>query len=491
MGPADPSNDAARGAARDAGVYVGGMILTRLLSFVMVPIYAHHLGARALGVLELLDTADLAAVTLFSAALADPVIRNIRAAPTPDARRTVTSTTVLSLCALGALVSALGVAASPALAQHWIRDPSRANALAMTFASVAFQGVLEVPLAILRGDGRAGAFVGWTLSRAALGFALNVLFVLPLGMGVSGICLSSLLTSALFALVLGAITLRESGIRWHAPTLRRLLAFGWPLVPGALALLALQHTRAVQLNAWCTLEEVGVWSLGARFGALVSTTLGSPIRNAWGARMYAVWEAPDGPARYARAGTVFVAVYLSAALGLALLAPDLVALVAPPSFAAARWVIPSVAVGYALKEIAEYFRNGLLVGGDPRALAWFEPAVALVDAVVGWFVVARWGFAGALALGPAVFALYALGLHAAARRALPARYEYRAMAAIAAAALVLGVAGSLARTGSRLGDAAAHLALALALPLGLLLAFARSAEGRAVLGALRRRALRW
>lgn len=491
MGPPSPSNDAARGAARDASAYLAGMVITRILGFVMVPIYAHHLGARELGVLELLDTADLAAVTLFSAALADPVIRNIRAAPDEAARRAVTATTVLALCVLGAVVGALGIAASPLLARVWIRDPARTAALAMTFASVAFQGVLEVPLAILRSEGRAGAFVGWTLSRAVLGFALNVLFVVAMDLGVAGICLSSLLSSALFASVLGAMTLRASGIQWDTPTLRRMLAFGWPLIPGALALLALQHTRAVQLNAWCSLEEVGVWSLGARFGSLVSSTLGNPIRNAWTARMYAVWESPQGPARYVRAGTVFVALYASAALGLSLLAPDVLAVIAPSSFAPAAWVIRSVAAGYALKEVAEYFRNGLLVGGNARALAWFEPAVAVLDAVAGWFVVARWGFAGALALGPAVFAVYALGLHAAARRALPVRYEYGAMIGITAAAVLLGLLGTSVRTGSRWIDAAAHLAIGLSLPLALLGLAARTEDGRAALRALRQRAAGW
>lgn len=484
--PARPANTPSVGAARDASAYLLAMVVTRILGFVMVPIYAHHLGARELGVLELLDTADLTAVTLFSAALADPVIRNVRAAADAAERRRVISTTVLALCALGALVSAVGVLASPTLARVWIRDPSRADVLMMTFASVAFQGVLEVPLAILRGDGRAGAFVGWTLSRATLGFALNVLFVVPMNLGVAGICLSSLVTSALTATALGVLTLRENGRSFDGAVLARLLRFGWPLLPGALALIALGHTRSVQLNEFCTLEEVGVWSLGVRFGVQVSSSLGSPLRNAWSARMYEVWAEPDGPTRYARAATLFFGLYASAALGLTLLAPELVALVAGPAFSAARWVIPSVAVGYALREMGEFFRNGLLVGGDARALAWFEPLVAVLDIAAGWVVVQRWGFRGALVVSPVVFLVYAVGLHAASRRVLPVRYDYAAFGAITAAAALLGVAGTAVRTGSLPLDLALHLALALSLPATLAALAARTDDGRAAMGALRR-----
>jgi O-antigen/teichoic acid export membrane protein len=319
-----------------------------------------------------------------------------------------------------------------------------------------------------------------------LGFALNVLFVVPLRMGVAGICLSSLVTAALFAIALGARTLRDVGFGFDASLLRRLLRFGWPLLPGALALIALGHTRAIHLNAWCSLEEVGVWSLGARFGVQVSASLGSPLRNAWSARMYAVWAEPDGPQRFARAAALFVGLYASAALGLALLAPELVALMGGRGFGAARWVIPSVAAGYALREVGEFFRNSLLVGGDARALAWFEPLIAVIDFALGWYAVKRWGLTGALAVGPVVFLLYALGLHAAARRVLPVAYPYRTMGVIAASAVILGVAGAQVRTGDLLRDGLAHLALALVLPGALLVAVARSPEGRAALGALRR-----
>ncbi|MFO0630802.1 MAG: lipopolysaccharide biosynthesis protein [Polyangiales bacterium] len=478
------------GAARDAGAYLAAMVATRVLGFVMVPVYARTLGPRELGVLELLDTADLTAITLFSAALADPVIRNVRAAQDEAERRRVISTTVLALCALGAAVSLLGVLASPALARVWMRDPSRVDVLRMTFASVAFQGVLEVPLAVLRGEGRAGAFVAWTLSRAALGFALNVLFVVPLRMGVAGICLSSLITAALYATALGAHTLRAVGVAFDRALLHRLLRFGWPLLAGALALIALGHTRSIHLNAWCSLEEVGVWALGARFGMQVSASLGAPLRNAWSARMYAVWAEPDGPQRFARVATLLLGLYASAALGLALLAPELVALVAGPRFAAARWVIPAVAVAYALREMGEFFRNALLVGGDARALAWFEPAVAVLDFALGWYAVKRWGLAGAMAVGPVVFLLYAAGLHAAARRVLPVPYSYRAMAGITAVAVTLGALGAAVRTGSWVVDGLAHLALALVLPGALLVGVARTPEGRALLGALRRSAAR-
>ena len=157
---------------------------------------------------------------------------------------------------------------------------------------------------------------------------------------------------------------------------------------------------------------------------------------------------------------------------------------APPSFAAAAGVVPAVAWGYALRELAEYFRNGLLVARKTRPLALVEPCLAVLDVALGWALVSRFGLAGAAATSIVVFGAYAVVTHAVARRALPVDYEYRRMAACAGIAAALGFTGWALRTGSAAGDVALKAALMAAVPalvLGLVL---REEGDREVLRAL-------
>src|SRR5579884_2732863 len=129
--------------------------------------------------------------------------------------------------------------------------------------------------------------------------------------------------------------------------------------------------------------------------------------------MYAVWASPEGAVAYRRAGTLIAFGLAWVATAVAVFARPAVALLAPPAYARAAVVAPAVAFAFALRELGDYFRNGLLGGGDTRAIAWIEPVLAVVDVGLGVALVARYGLVGAVVVSPVVFALYALAMHAA------------------------------------------------------------------------------
>lgn len=481
---------ALRALARQSSVYALTMLVSRAMSFVMVPVYTHRLGAADYGLAELLDTVDQVALVLFASAISDPFIRHLHDAPDTRGRDRVTATAIAFLAGVGALVALAGALASPVLAAPLLRDASRAPLLRLTFAAVAFQAMLEIPLTRFRADDRPLHFAAWTLARTGLGLALNLAFIAALDLGVRGLVLSTLIASAVTATALCALTLRRTGLVFDLAILRRMLAFGWPLVPGALSIIALHHSRSYVLNHYGTLADVGRWALGFKFGSLLAQVIGSPLRNAWTAQMFVIWAGPDGHARFARALTLFVGLFGWAALALTVAAPDVIAALAPPSFARAALVIPAVAFAFALREVAEFFRNGLVLGGNTRPVAWIEPILALVDLALGVALVSRFGLTGAIAATPLVFGLYALALHQAVRRVLPVAYEYRRLAALAALAVGLSIVGYRGLDAPRWVNLALRAGIIVAYPaLAALLVF-RAPDERAAMDALRRR-LRW
>jgi len=490
-----PSDDTSLArVASDGTVYFLAALVGRALSVGMVPIYTHRLGPSDYGVLELLNTVDLLVIAAFSTPLTDPVYRHVHDAPQGRARDTVISTAILAVAAAGVVTALVGVALSGPLARLLFhRTEGRADLLALTFASVTFQAVMEVPLAVKRGFGEARGAALWGVLRTALGLALNLAFIVGAGLGVRGAVLSTLVASALVALAVCVGMLRRTGLRFDGAVLVRMLRFGWPLLPGALALTVLGRSRVFALNAHASPTDVGVWALGYNFGALLVSVLGHPLRVAWMAHMYRLWEAPDGhgPARYRRGGTWLVATLAWAAAALTAWAPEFVRWMAPSVFAPAARVAPAVAWGYVLRELAEYFRNGLLVARKTLPIALLEPALALFDLALGWLLVSRHGLAGAAVASVLVFATYALGMHAVVRRALPVRYEYARMAACGGLAFVLGMVGWCWRSGSTGLDLGVKTLLVLAIPMAQFGWVLRDEDDRAVLRALGSRLLLW
>ncbi len=494
--PADgPGPAAVRAHLRRLGthsaVYTLGMALARLASLAMIPLYTRALNPAQYGVLELVDTAELVIVVIVSAALTDPLLRFFTQAPDATSRARVVSTLTLTILGVGALMSTVGVLGAPGLSRLIFHASANTGLLRLALASVAFQAVIEVPLALFRAKDRSALWVTSVLGRHVLGLGLNVLFLLVYHLGVYGIVLSQLASSTVVSALLVVTTLRRYGTAFDLAILARVARFGWPLIPGALALIGLQHTLSYVLNAYGTLSDVGVWSTGFKFGITVTLVLGQPLRNAWSAQMYTVWASPDGPRTYARTGTVIVATVLAGATGLSALSREIIAIFATPAYARAALVIPAVAFGFALRELADYFRNGLFVGGDTRAVAWIEPALAVFDLALGIVLVRHWGLVGAIATSPLVFGLYALAMHHASRRVLPVSYEYAPMAALAG--LALGLSGVCLWLHPRSLALAVGIKLAVVslYPIVAVALVFRAPGDRLALRALRRRVVGW
>jgi O-antigen/teichoic acid export membrane protein len=431
-----------------------------------------------------LDTLDLVVIAAFSTALTDPVVRHLHDARNPRDRERVISTAVLSLLVCGALIAVVGALASPAIAAWMLRDRSRADLVAYTLLSVTSQAVIEVPFAVMRYEEKRWSAAAWSLSRMVLGLVLNIALIVALKLGLKGMVLANLVASTALGVALVVRTLQRTGLAFERAALVRMLHFGAPLIPGALAMIALGHQRSYVLNAYTSLTVVGIWAFGYRFGAAVTYALGHPLRAAWSSRMYALWDTPDGPARYRNVGTWAVALYAWAAATLSTFAPELVHWMAPASFARAVAVVPAVAWSCALREVAEYFRSGLLLARNVRHLAWLEPLLALVDFALGLALIARFGLVGAIIASPVVYALYAFMMHAAVRRVLPVRYDYARMFLCATLAALASIAGHAAPLVLKPVVVAAY-------PIALVWLVLRSPEEREALRALRASLGRW
>lgn len=488
--PANDPNQTARALKRLASrgaIYTLGMLLSRAFSILLIPLYTRLLSPADYGLLELVDTADLVVITIFAAAVTDSVLRFFNDAKSPAERAAVVGTATLSLASVGLAVSIVGALFASRLSAALLGSEHYARMLQFTFLAVTSQAVLEVPMAVARGADRPVLWVFAMLSRYVFGLALNVFFLTRMHYGPFGMVLSSFTSSTTFCLLGVALMVRTYGATFSLPLLVRIWKFGWPIIPGSLALVALQHSRSYVLNAYCTLADVGVWSLGYKFGVVITVALGQPLRNAWNAQMYSVWEGSDGPSAFRRVATVLCFVLLWAAFAVSALSSEAVALMAAPAYQAARIVVPGVAFGFAFRELADFFRNNLFVARRTAPIAVIEPALAVLDLALGVMLISRYGLRGAIAATPLSFGAYAFVMFLAARRALGVRYEVGRILLSLALAVAMTLVALNVNTHHTVTNVALKLALIALFPLlGVGLVF-RSDEDRALLRSLRSR----
>jgi O-antigen/teichoic acid export membrane protein len=291
-----------------------------------------------------------------------------------------------------------------------------------------------VPLALLRIQDRPRLFSALAVARHAVNIAGKVVLV-SRGWGISGILWADLAATAVFALALLPVLVRNAAPAFSVPLLRDVLAFALPKVPHGVLVQVLNLADRKILDVFSTRAEVGLYHMGYTFGGGVKFAL-SAFEPAWGPFVYAQAREADGPARLARIASWAYAAFAGAALGVAALGPDLLRLMTPrnPAFHAAAPVIPVVALAYLLHGVFLLTSIGIGIARAARYYPMVTAAAAAANIGANLLLVPRFGAMGAAWATVLAYAVMAGFGHALSRRVFPIPFEGARMARLSAAA---------------------------------------------------------
>ena len=243
-----------------------------------------------------------------------------------------------------------------------------------------------------------------------------------------------------------------------------MLDFGLPLVPVAFATGLVTSGDRFFLQRTQSLEAVGVYAVAVKFFALASIGVAA-FHLAFTPFAYARARSPEAPRLFARVFSLYIAVASLGALVVAAFAPEAVALLAPPAYAAAGG--PALWLTFAAVAQGAYYVGGIGISLSRRTRLLIPTAAgaALVALGVNAVLTPRFGPAGAAIATFAGYAASAVFATWVAQRVHPLPYRLARIAAMFALALGLAIVvqrvapAGAAGIAVKLGAAALYAAL--------------------------------
>lgn len=384
---------------RQTLTYALGTAIGRGMALVMVPITTRFLAPADYGALELLISIAEAGSVLVGFGLTDALFRftaGRQGAERAEAAARVLGQAImmtLAALALGQLVATLVIPALP--------PEIPGSALRLVLASMAFTACLQVPLAWLRLEQRAGLFLIATVLRAVLQGALCVA-LLAAGLGVVGVVAATATLNLALASALVWTQWRATGARLRADP--AILAYGGPLVLSALCGFALGSLDRWFLLGSVSTAEIGLYGLAVKLAALVPLLL-QPFELWWYPRRLDLLSQPDGKERSARAiGIGFTAILL-AGIAVALGGPFLLRALTPEVYHGAAAYLPWLVLATALQAGGSLVNAGCYLrrtGIQPALVNGAAAAVTLLGYLVLIPAHGAWGAIAATLVGMVV-----------------------------------------------------------------------------------------
>ena len=421
----------------ETAIYIGAQVTVRLLAMVAVAIYARAILPEAFGLLDVALAAQSvlmplgalglqAAIKLFWFEDSDPRVANT-----------------------SALLMQAGAGTGLALAGHWFAPlmsawltgtPEHADVFRLGVWAVPFFLIQDHTAGMLRVVQRPWGYALIVVGAAVVQSGLGAIWAVGIGQGVAGVLLAGLVTQVGFA-GLGLLLTRRT-LAWSASwwTLRRMLAYGVPLVPASLVRWVMSAANRWIFALYGLLGAAGIFGVGFRAG-LMALVVAQAFELSWLPFALSITRRVDAPRLYGRGALLYAALAGGVAGGVGLWARELAALLAPPAYAEAAVVAPLVGLAHALGGLTGVLSIGAQVARQTWRISAATATGAAFTLLLTVALIPPLGPAGAawaMLVGQGVSVGVIIGL---VRRVYSVPFPWRQLAVIGGMAAMLCAAG--------------------------------------------------
>lgn len=423
-------------------IYGFGVSISRLIGFFLLPLYTRYLTPSDYGVLETFGVTQGILSIIFVMGLSSALFMSYFNYQNEADRKTVVSTALIFLTATSLCLSLILIATASNFSLFFFHSTQYTYYFQIIFLTLFFDTGIVIPLSIFRAKEESKKYVMVSLVRFLMSVGLNIYFIVVLGRGVLGILESGLITAgSLYALLIPSI-IKETKFRFSKPDLKAMLSFGLLLVPGNLGAWILTVSDRYFLLFLSTPHELGLYSLGYKFGLIIKGLIVGPFTLAWSPFFWSVAKEENAKEVYSSVLTYFVLVGMFVALALSVLSKDVLAIMATPLFYGAYKVIPLIALSYVLYGCYYILNIGYHISKKTKYSPLIIGIASTVNLCLNYLLIPTYGMMGAATATVISYLVLPIGAFLVSRRYYPIKYEWGRVSKIFLVALLI-YAGSL------------------------------------------------
>jgi O-antigen/teichoic acid export membrane protein len=256
------------------------------------------------------------------------------------------------------------------------------------------------------------------------------------GLGVTGALISDAVASTFLALLLLSELRTRATLAFDWAPLREALRFSIPKVPHGLLAQTLNLADRRILEEFVSLGQVGIYSVGNNFAGAMKFPL-SAFEPAWQPFVFENAKKPGGAGEIALVATRMAILFVTIALALALILPDLLIFMAKkPEFHAAAPVVPVVILGILFQGFFFLSSVGITVTKEARYYPIITGVAAVVNIALNLWLIPYYGIMASAWATVAGYALTAFIGASISENLYPIPIEWPRIAVALASALL-------------------------------------------------------
>ena len=423
---------------RHSAVYGVSNLVVSLASFILIPLYTLHLRPEEYGAYSIIALFGTVVFYIYDLGLINALIRYYFEFDAGDAegKKRIVSTLLWFFVITATILSGLLLLVSGSLSALILGGRKYIHLLQLMIWVVFLNTISGVPITVLRMQERSALFMCLFVLKSIGIIAFSYWFLSAMDKGLLGVFQSVLIATAVFAGTAFLFTYKNYGFNFSFGYLGRMLKYGLPLCPAMLFSWVIDFSDRYFLRYFLSLGNVGIYSLGYRFGQIIYMVVLSFLM-CWGPILFTIAKEKNARETVAKLSTYIASGFMLAALIVSLFSRELVALMAEASYSSSYKVVPLITLSYYLFGVYMLFLSGIQVSKKVYKQPFILGIGAAVNILLNILLIPRMGIMGAAVATVATYLVIALWTYQVAQRSWHVPYNIRTLALVTVSGMAI------------------------------------------------------
>lgn len=381
---------------KQTSVYSLGNISTKLVGFILLPLYTAHLLPEDYGILAILQAIMQILIGVFGLNLPTAMMRWYAPEKDETKQKSIVFTTLLSTLFVSVLLSVLLVPFSERFAIEIFENSEFSSYFVFLFLAVSAGIINNVPLNLIRLKERSVFYITLTTIKFTLIILSNIYFVAYLKIGVEGIIISELIGHLFVIIVTTPMMIKNSTLKIDAAILWEMIKYGAPLVFSTVFTFVLTLSDRFIIKYFYGDSSVGIYSLGHKIASVINMLILQSFQLGFLPIAYKKLNDPNAKRYFSKVLTYYTLMLVFAALTISLFSKELIEVLALNSeYWIAYIVVPIISFAFVLKGIQYNFALSFHYAKRTSYNAIIVVITAISNVALNVILIHKYSFPGA------------------------------------------------------------------------------------------------
>ncbi len=421
----------------NSATYAVANFLQRGLTFILLPLYTRYLSRSEFGAMDLLYQTVFILGLLTSAGITQGLSRGFYLENNTEAsRRRLLGTVFAFLLPFSLLISLMVWFFADQLSVIIFKGEGSATWIRLTALFYLFTSLQRLPLQLMKTRQESKRYAFHSLVCFALVATLNIVFIVGMKWGLNGMILANVIGFGISGVILFPGFLKSLDINFEFTRLKPLLAFGAAMVPALMARKVLEVSDRYLLPQYSSLDELGIYVMGAKIANLLDVLVLVPFLYAWQPFFYSQSNNENAPHIFSRVAHFMLIVMGVVFLSVEAISSPLLHILGGGQYNGAQSVVSLLVLGVVFNGIQYTISPGIHLKKKLAQEAGIMGLAAAINLALNIILIPKYGRVGAASATTVSYLFYLLGTFRLSQKYYPVRYLWKRMSWIAICMIV-------------------------------------------------------